>query len=121
MEGHIPLKISDMSSPHPVRRMFNPDGVGVIAFVVNPGCAACASTLGFVVERLQRKQKFGRRPAAGCLVATGINQALTIRTVAITQPELLPQRNSKRRFEGFVFIAWIVDCTTARTRGMSIQ
>ena len=49
-----------MSRVHPAGRMLNPGGVGVIAFVANPGCAACASTLGFVVERLRRKQRSGR-------------------------------------------------------------
>ncbi len=49
MDGHIPQTMSRMSGVHPVRRMFNPVGVGGIAFVANPGCAASAATLGFVV------------------------------------------------------------------------
>ena len=76
MDGHIPRTMSRMSGVHPACRMFNPVGVGSIAFVANPGCAASAATLGFVVERLRRKQRSGRRIAAACLVATGINRAL---------------------------------------------
>ena len=63
-DGHIPRTMSRISRPHPVLRMFNPNGIGVITFVANPGRAACRSTLGFVVKRLQRKQTSGRRPAA---------------------------------------------------------
>ena len=49
MDGHIPRTMSRMSGVHPVRRMFNSVGVGGIAFVATPGCAACAANLGFVV------------------------------------------------------------------------
>jgi hypothetical protein len=49
MDGHIPRTMSRMSGVHPAGRMFNPVGVGGIAFVANPGCAASAATLGFVV------------------------------------------------------------------------
>ena len=84
MDGHFLRIMSDMSSVHPVRRMFNPVGVGGNAFVANPGCAACASTLGFVVERLRRKQKFGLTIATACVVATAINRALEIRTPAMS-------------------------------------
>ncbi len=49
MDGHILRIMSRMSRVHPVRRMFNPVGVGGIAFVANPGCAASAATLGFAV------------------------------------------------------------------------
>ena len=64
MNGHIPRKMYRISRPQSVRLMFNPDGISATAFVANPGRAACRSTLGFVVKRLQRKQKSGRRPAA---------------------------------------------------------
>ena len=79
LDGHIPRTMSRMSKVHPVRRMFNPVGVGGIAFVANPGCAASVATLGFVVERLRRKQRSGRKTADACLVGTGINRALEIR------------------------------------------
>ena len=72
--------MSRMSRVHPVRRMFNTVGVRGIAFVANPGCAASASTLGFVVERLRRKQRSGRKIATAYLIATGINRALENRT-----------------------------------------
>ncbi len=68
MDGHILRIMYRMSRVHPVRRMFNPVGVGGIAFVANPGCAASAATLGFVVERLRRKQRSDRTIAAACLV-----------------------------------------------------
>jgi hypothetical protein len=64
LDGHIPRTMSRMSGVHPAGRMFNPVGVGSIAFVANPGCAASAATLGFVVERLRRKQRSGQRMAA---------------------------------------------------------
>ncbi len=48
-DGHILRIISRMSRVLPVRRMFNPVGVGGIAFDANPGCAASAATLGFAV------------------------------------------------------------------------
>ena len=82
--GHIPRTMSRMSGVHPAGLMFNPVGVGGIAFVANPGCAASAATLGFVVERLRRKQRSGRTIAVACLMATEINRALKIRTSRFT-------------------------------------
>ena len=81
LDGHILRIMSRMSRVHPVRRMFNPVRVGGIALVANPGCAACASTLGFVVERLRRKQRSGLTITVARFVATEVNRALEIRTI----------------------------------------
>ncbi len=75
MDGHIARTMSRMLGIHPAGRMFNPFGVEGIAFVANPGCAACAATLGFVLERLRRKQRSGRTITVARVVATVVNRA----------------------------------------------
>ena len=84
MDGHILRTMCRMLGIHPAGRMFNPVVVEGMALVANPGCAASAATLGFIVERLRRKQRSDRRIAAACLVATRINRALKIRTSGIS-------------------------------------
>jgi hypothetical protein len=46
LEGHILRIMPRTSRVHPVRRMFNPVGVGGIAYVAKPGCAASAAHPG---------------------------------------------------------------------------
>ena len=74
LDGHIPRTMSRILGIHPAGRMFNPVGVGGIALIANPGCAAYAATLGFVVERLRRKQRSGRTVAR--VVVIVVNRAL---------------------------------------------